>query len=86
MLEPITQIEVSMPKEFMGAVMGDLSSRRGKILGMDVEGALQVVRAEVRRWSCTIIPPTYAHSQVAAACTPRNSVTTSTCPTSSRKK
>ena len=47
MLEPITQIEVSVPEEFMGAVMGDLSSRRGKILGMDAEGAFQVVRAEV---------------------------------------
>ena len=47
MLEPITKIEVSVPEEFMGAVMGDLSSRRGKILGMDAEGAFQVVRAEV---------------------------------------
>ena len=47
MLEPITQIEVSVPEEFMGAVMGDLSSRRGKILGMDAEGTFQVVRAEV---------------------------------------
>ena len=46
-LEPITKIEVSVPEEFMGAVMGDLSSRRGKILGMDAEGAFQVVRAEV---------------------------------------
>ena len=47
MLEPITKIEVSVPEEFMGAVMGDLSSRRGKILGMDAEGTFQVVRAEV---------------------------------------
>jgi elongation factor G len=47
MLEPITKIEVSVPEEFMGAVMGDLSSRRGKILGMGAEGAFQVVRAEV---------------------------------------
>jgi len=46
-LEPITKIEVSVPEEFMGAVMGDLSSRRGKILGMDAEGAFQVVNAEV---------------------------------------
>ena len=47
MLEPITKIEVSVPEEFMGAVMGDLSSRRGKILGMGAEGAFQVVGAEV---------------------------------------
>ena len=47
LLEPITKIEVSVPEEFMGAVMGDLSSRRGKILGMDAEGTFQIVRAEV---------------------------------------
>jgi elongation factor G len=47
MLEPISQIDVSVPEEFMGAVMGDLSSRRGKILSMDAEGAFQVVRPEV---------------------------------------
>jgi len=47
LLEPITKIEVSVPEDFMGAVMGDLSSRRGKILGMDAEGTFQVVRAEV---------------------------------------
>ena len=47
LLEPITKIEVSVPEDFMGAVMGDLSSRRGKILGMDAEGTFQIVRAEV---------------------------------------
>ena len=47
LLEPITKIEVSVPEDFMGAVMGDLSSRRGKILGMDAEGTFQVVSAEV---------------------------------------
>ena len=47
LLEPITKIEVSVPEDFMGAVMGGLSSRRGKILGMDAEGTFQIVRAEV---------------------------------------
>ena len=47
LLEPIETIEIRMPEDFMGKVMGDLSSRRGKILGMEVEGAFQVIKAHV---------------------------------------
>jgi len=47
LLEPIYTIEIRIPDEFMGKVMGDLSSRRGKILGMDSEGGHQVVKAQV---------------------------------------
>jgi len=47
LLEPIYQIEVRIPDDYMGAVIGDLSSRRGKIQGMDSEGGFQVVRALV---------------------------------------
>ena len=47
LLEPIYEAEVVVPEEYMGDVMGDLSSRRGRILGMDQKGSLQVVRAEV---------------------------------------
>ncbi len=47
MLEPIYNLEVIVPEEFMGDVMGDLSSRRGKILGMDREGNFQKIRAQV---------------------------------------
>jgi elongation factor G len=47
LLEPIYDIEVRVPEEFMGDVMGDISSRRGKILGMDSEGPFQIVRAKV---------------------------------------
>jgi elongation factor G len=47
MLEPIYQIEVHVPDDCMGAVIGDLSSRRGKIQGMDSEGGFQIVRATV---------------------------------------
>ena len=47
LLEPIYEISVRIPEEFMGNVMGDISSRRGKILGMDTEGKLQVLKAEV---------------------------------------
>jgi len=47
LLEPIYSIEVIVPDEFMGDVMGDISSRRGKIQGMDAEGPFQVIRALV---------------------------------------
>jgi elongation factor G len=47
LLEPIYNIEVKVPEEFMGDVMGDLSSRRGKILGMDPDGNFQRIRAQV---------------------------------------
>ncbi len=47
LLEPIYNIEVRVPEDDMGDVMGDISSRRGKIQGMDSEGAFQVVRAKV---------------------------------------
>ncbi len=47
LLEPIHELEIKVPEEFVGRVVGDLSSRRGKILGMDVNGRLQVIRAQV---------------------------------------
>ncbi len=47
LLEPIYEIEVTVPEEFMGDVMGDISSRRGKILGMDSNGHFQVIKAQV---------------------------------------
>jgi elongation factor G len=46
-LEPIMRVEVTMPEEFMGDVIGDLNSRRGQIEGMESRGATQVVRAFV---------------------------------------
>src|SRR5881628_1371636 len=47
LLEPICEIQVKIPEEYLGAVMGDLSSRRGKILGMEADGSFQVVKAHV---------------------------------------
>ncbi len=47
LLEPIYDVEIKCPEEYMGEVMGDLSSRRGKILGMDVQGRFQTVKAKV---------------------------------------
>jgi len=47
LLEPIHEVGVVVPEEYMGDVMGDLSSRRGRILGMNPRGSNQVVQAEV---------------------------------------
>lgn len=47
LLEPIHHVTIKVPDEAMGAVIGDLSSRRGKILGMDSEGGFQVIKAQV---------------------------------------
>jgi elongation factor G len=44
-LEPINEIEVTVPDEYMGDVMGDLSSRRGKISGMESDGHFQKIKA-----------------------------------------
>jgi elongation factor G len=47
LLEPIVNIEVTVPSRFMGDITGDLNSRRGRIQGMDTQGNLQVVRAQI---------------------------------------
>jgi len=46
-LEPIMEITVTTPEEFMGDVMGDLNSKRGRVLGMDSKGKNQVIKAHV---------------------------------------
>jgi len=47
LLEPIMNVEVSTPDDYMGDVMGDLSSRRGKLGGMEQMGNSQIIRAQV---------------------------------------
>jgi len=47
LLEPVMTVEIAVPEEYAGAVMGDLSSRRGRPQGMETQGSLQVIRAEV---------------------------------------
>jgi len=47
LLEPIAKVDISVPEEYMGDVMGDLSSRRGKIEGMEARGGVQAISAYV---------------------------------------
>ena len=47
LLEPIMNAEISVPDEFMGQVTGDISSRRGRVLGVDAKGKNQIVKARV---------------------------------------
>jgi elongation factor G len=47
LLEPIETVEIHIPEDCMGKVMGDLSSRRGKILGMDTDSTFQIIKASV---------------------------------------
>jgi elongation factor G len=47
LLEPIMNVEVVVPDQYMGDVMGDFNSRRGRIMGMEAHGRLQVVKAQV---------------------------------------
>lgn len=44
-LEPIMRLEVTVPEQFMGDIMGDLNKKRGRILGMESKGHIQVIRA-----------------------------------------
>jgi elongation factor G len=47
LLEPVEDVEVVVPEEYMGEVMGDLNSRRGHIVGMEPRAGAQVIRATV---------------------------------------
>jgi len=47
LLEPVMKVEVDTPEEYMGDVMGDLNSRRGRILGMEEKSGKQIITAEV---------------------------------------
>ncbi len=47
LLEPIYEVDVTVPDEYMGDVIGDLNQRRGRILGMEPQGRKQTVKAQV---------------------------------------
>jgi elongation factor G len=59
LLEPIYDLEISLPEEVMGEVMGDLQTRRSLIMGIDSKGHYQVIKArtplaELDRYSTTL--------------------------------
>jgi elongation factor G len=45
-LEPIMNVEILVPDAFMGDVMGDLNAKRGRIMGMEQSGGLQLIKAQ----------------------------------------
>lgn len=47
LLEPIMEVDVVMPEEYLGAISGDINSRRGRVMGMDIKGKSQIVKAQV---------------------------------------
>ncbi len=51
-LEPVMKVEVTVPEEYMGDVMGDINSRRGRIDGMEARGNAQVIRAMFHYLKC----------------------------------
>ncbi len=58
-LEPIYILEVRIPEEYLGAIMGDISGRRGQIQGMEADGLFQVVKAsiplaEIQKYATTL--------------------------------
>ena len=47
LLEPVMRVEVVVPEEYMGDIMGDINSRRGRITAMEARGGTQIVAARV---------------------------------------
>jgi elongation factor G len=47
LLEPVMSVEVVVPEEYMGTIIGDLNSRRGRIEGMEHRAGSQVIKANV---------------------------------------
>jgi elongation factor G len=47
LLEPMFKIEVTVPEEYMGDVMGDINSRRGRVEGMEARSGAQIIRGFV---------------------------------------
>jgi len=71
LLEPIMMVTVTVPDDYMGDVMGDLSSRRGKIQGMEPDGRVQRIKAavpqvELYRYSTTLRSLTQGRARYAA--------------------
>jgi len=46
LLEPIMNVEISVPNQFMGDVIGDLNSKRGRVMGVDQSGKRQIIKTQ----------------------------------------
>ena len=46
LLEPVMELKITVPGEFMGDITGDISHRRGRMMGMETDGAMQIITAE----------------------------------------
>ena len=76
LLEPIMKVEVVVPEEFLGDIMGQLNARRGEILGME-DAPWRMPRPSVRwcRWQkCLVMPPICARPPRDAVCLRWNSI------------
>ncbi len=60
LLEPVMAVEVVTPDEYLGDVMGDLNSRRGRVEGLEPRGNAQAIRRRSRSPPCSATPPTCA--------------------------
>ena len=76
LLEPIVLLCVSVPDEYMGDVIGDLSSRRGKVLGSDSQVGITEIKAHIPMSEVLRYAPIFAPSQAARASSRWNSTTT----------
>lgn len=60
LLEPMMKVEVEVPEDFMGNVIGDLNSRRGQIEGQETEDGLTKVTPKFRWHPCLVMPRIFA--------------------------
>jgi len=67
LLEPIVNISIEIPDEYMGDVIGDLNSRRGRVLGMDKAGSNQVIKGQVALAEILSYAPDLSRLPVAGA-------------------
>ena len=70
LLEPLMDVEVRTPEEYMGEVIGDLNSRRGQMQSMEDAQGVKVIRATSRCPACSVTSVTCVPRPRAALCTP----------------
>ena len=86
LLEPIMKVEVTMPEEYMGDIIGDLNSRRGRIEGMDDLGGGKIVPRSFRFPKCSDTLQTFVPEHRDVVTTQCSSRSTSRCRSLYRKK